>query len=211
MTPIRRRALVLGFSSLAAAQSPVYLETGFRPLWNGLDLSDFVVDTPSLWRVENGEIIGVSPGIRYNEFLRTRRAFSDFILKVKFKMSDPSGKANSGVQFRSADMPGSHEVIGYQADLGQQYWGCLYDESRRKRVLVEAAAGSLDGLDKAAWNEYTVTADGPRIKLELNGRTTVEYAESDPAIARDGFIALQLHAGPPLEMRFRDLRIRVLG
>lgn len=193
-------ALVL---PLAAADS-------FQPLWNGKNLDDFAIDTPGLWRVEAGEIVGVSPGLKYNDFLRTKKHYRNFVLRVKFKMTDPTGKANSGVQFRSKPMPDSHEVIGYQADMGQQYWGCLYDESRRKKVLVQAAPESLAGLNKGGWNEYVITADGKRIILELNGRKAVDYTETEPGIEDSGFIALQLHGGPPLEMRFKDLVVREL-
>lgn len=185
-------------------------DDGFVPLWNGKNLNDFIVDTPGLWIVSNGEIHGVSPGLKYNDFLRTRKNYANFILRVKFKMTDPTGKANSGVQFRSRPMPDSHEVIGYQADLGQQYWGCLYDESRRKKVLVQASPESLAGLDKSGWNEYRITATGNRIILELNGRKTVDYTETEAGIDATGFIALQLHGGPPLEMRFKDIEIKVL-
>ncbi|MBM3810435.1 MAG: DUF1080 domain-containing protein [Acidimicrobiia bacterium] len=189
---------------------PLAAEDGFRPLFNGKDLSEWIVGTPGLWRVENGGIIGVSQGLKYNDFLRTRKQYSDFVLKLKFRMIDSSGRGNSGIQFRSKPMEGSHEVIGYQADIGQQYWGCLYDESRRKRVLAQASAESLAGLDKTGWNEYTITAQGKRIKLELNGRVTVDYTEIEDGIDTTGFIALQLHSGPALEMHFKDLLIKEL-
>jgi len=192
----------------AAAADPS--GNGFKPLFNGKNLNDFTVDTPGLWRVENGSIIGVSPGLRYNDFLRTRKHYRDFILKVKFRMVDTTGKGNSGIQFRSRPMPGSHEVIGYQADVGQNHWGCLYDESRRRRVLAQASPESLAGLDKTGWNEYVITARGPRITLELNGRKTVDYTETEAGIEHSGFIALQLHSGPPLEMHFKDLFIKEL-
>lgn len=198
------------FTGLLLAASCFAAEKGFHPLWNGKNLDDFVVDTPGLWRVENGEVVGVSPGLKYNDFLRTKKHYANFVLKVKFKMTDSTGKANSGVQFRSKPMPDSHEVIGYQADLGQNYWGCLYDESRRKKVLVQASAESLAGLDKSGWNEYRITANGNRIVLELNGKKTVDYTETEAGIDGSGFIALQLHGGPPLEMRFKDLEIKVL-
>ena len=201
------RALLL----LSAAAGLAFAQPGFHPLFNGKNLDDFVVDTPGLWSVAGtGEIVGRSPGLKYNDFLRTKKSYSHFILRAKFKMTDASGNANSGIQFRSKPMPGSHEVIGYQADMGQNYWGCLYDESRRKKVLVQAAVESLAGLDKSGWNEYVIEANGPRIKIELNGKTTVDYTESEPGIETSGFIALQLHAGPAFEMRFKDLMIREL-
>lgn len=204
------RAIPLAVTLAAVLCAAAPSSKGFKPLFNGKNLNDFIVDTPGLWRVESGTIIGVSPGLKYNDFLRTRKLYRNFVLKAKFRMVDATGKANSGIQFRSKPMPGSHEVIGYQADLGQNYWGCLYDESRRKKVLVQATPESLAGLDKAGWNEYVVTANGPHITLELNGKKTVDYTETEPGIEDSGFIALQLHGGPPLEMHFKDLLIKEL-
>jgi hypothetical protein len=196
--------ILLLFATVLSAQD------GFKPLFNGKNLDEWIVDTPGLWRVENGVIIGKSPGLKYNDFLRTKRQYRNFVLKATFRMMDESGKGNSGIQFRSKPMEGSHEVIGYQADMGQQYWGCLYDESRRKIVLVEASKAALGTLKKDGWNEYTINARGNRITLELNGVKSVEWVENDPTVEQFGFIALQLHSGPPLEMHFKDLRISVL-
>jgi len=193
--------LSLGFVTLAFAQD-------FQPLFNGRNLDDFIVDTPGLWRVEEGVIIGVSPGLKYNDFLRTRKQYGDFVLKVTFRLTDTSGRANSGVQFRTAPISGSHEVSGYQADIGQQYWGCLYDESRRNRILSQASPEALARLRKDDWNEMVVTARANRISIDLNGVRSVDYVEDDPGIARTGIIALQLHSGPPFEIRFKDLQIR---
>jgi hypothetical protein len=196
--------ILLLFATVLSAQD------GFKLLFNGKNLDEWIVDTPGLWRVENGVIIGKSPGLKYNDFLRTKRQYRNFVLKATFRMMDESGKGNSGIQFRSKPMEGSHEVIGYQADMGQQYWGCLYDESRRKIVLVEASKAALGTLKKDGWNEYTINARGNRITLELNGVKSVEWVENDPTVEQFGFIALQLHSGPPLEMHFKDLRISVL-
>lgn len=182
---------------------------GFEPLFNGRNLDDWIVDTPGLWSVENGEIVGRSPALKYNDFLRTRKHYRNFILKASFRMTDATGNANSGIQFRSKPMPDSHEVIGYQADMGQQYWGCLYDESRRKKVLAGPGPEALSRLRKNDWNEYVITAKGNRITLELNGVKTVEWVETEP-VEDSGFIALQLHSGPAFEMRFRNLQIRRL-
>ena len=206
MTITRRAVLpwLIGVPAVARAAP------AFRPLFNGRNLDDFIVDTPGLWRVERGgTIVGVSPGLKYNDFLRTRREYSDFILKAAFRMIDSTGKGNSGIQFRSKPMPDSHEVIGYQADIGQDYWGCLYDESRRKKVLAGPKPEQLK-IDRQGWNRYVITAQGPRITLELNGVTTVDYTETESGIERSGFIALQLHGGPPLEMHFKDLTIAEL-
>lgn len=187
-----------------------FAQDGFLPLFNGKNLDEWIIDTPGLWRVQDGVIIGKSPGLKYNDFLRTKKHYRNFILKVTFRMTDETGKANSGVQFRSKPMEGSHEVIGYQADMGQQYWGCLYDESRRKKILVQASPAALATLRKDGWNEYTISARGNRVTLELNGVKSVEWVEEDPSIEQSGFIALQLHGGPPLQMEFKNLKIKVL-
>lgn len=185
-------------------------QSGFKPLFNGKNLDEWIVDTPGLWRVENGVIIGKSPGLKYNDFLRTKKQYRNFILKATFRMMDESGRGNSGIQFRSKPVEGSHEVSGYQADMGQQYWGCLYDESRRNKVLAQASKEAMATLKKDGWNQYTISAQGNRITLELNGVKSIEWIENDAGIEQSGFIALQLHGGPPMEMHFKDLQISVL-
>jgi peptide methionine sulfoxide reductase MsrA len=194
--------LLLGCAAGASEQ--------FQPLFEGENLEEWIIDTPGLWSARNGVITGKSPGLKYNDFLRTKKQYKNFVLKVTFRMSDPTGKANSGIQFRSKAIHASHEVSGYQADIGQQYWGCLYDESRRNKVLVQASPEALAKIRKDGWNEYVITANGNRITLQLNGATSAEWLEQEAGIEDSGFIALQLHSGPAFEMQFKDLLIREL-
>ncbi len=197
--------LVTLFAAVAAEK----IEDGFTPMFNGKDLSGWIVDTPGLWRIEDGIIVAKSPGLKYNDFLRTRKHYGDFILKASFRLV--GGYGNSGIQFRSKPVPDSHEVSGYQADIGQQYWGCLYDESRRKKVLVQAAPDDLTTLKKDGWNDYTITAKGNHIMIELNGVKTVDYTETETGIETAGFVALQIHSSPaPSEVQFRNVRIQEL-
>jgi hypothetical protein len=183
-------------------------EAGFQPLFNGKDLDGWEVDTPGIWSVRDGMIVGKTSGLDHNDFLRTRRHYANFELRLSFRLLGGSG--NSGVQFRSKPVPGSHEVAGFQADIGQQYWGCLYDESRRNKILAQAPADALTGLKRDGWNQYTLMAHGDHIILELNGARTVDYAEKEPGIDGSGIIALQVHGGPPMEVQFKDIRIREL-
>ena len=100
---------------------------------------------------------------------------------------------------------------GYQADAGEKYWGALYDESRRKKVLAGPPAEFLASFDTAAWHSYVVTAKGPHITIELDGKKTVDYTETEADILPEGFIALQIHSNPkPVEVWFRELAIRTL-
>lgn len=182
---------------------------GFIPLCNGKNFDGWVVDTASLWSVRDGVIIGKSPGLSYNEFLRTKKDYADFIFKGSLWMAD--GKGNSGFQFRSRPVPNSHEMSGYQADAGLRYWGSLYDESRRRKTLAAPSDAFLDKLDPKAWHAYVVTAQGPHIVIELDGVKTVDYTETEAGIEQNGQIGLQVHMQrEPVEMRFKDLWIKVL-
>ncbi len=183
-------------------------EPGSRSLFNGKDLAGWEGDT-TLWKVEGEAIVGDSPGIKHNQFLCTKEEFGDFELKLEFRVKDGAG--NTGVQFRTKKLPNTSEVSGYQADLGDKYWGCLYDESRRNKILVPASPELEKVLKKADWNEYTIRAEGDHITLNINGVTTVDYQEPDAEIARSGIIALQVHSGGPMRVDFRNIRIKSLG
>ncbi len=155
-------------------------------------------------------LVGDSPGIRENIFLATLRTYEDFILKLSVRLVN--GVGNSGVQFRSRRVPDSEEVSGYQADIGEQYLGSLYDESRRRRILVDAGkAGVMAVVNQMGWNDLVVRCRGNQVTIELNGLKTVDYREPDPEIARSGIIALQVHSGGPMEIQFKDIRIKELG
>lgn len=184
------------------------------PLFDGKTLEGWEGNT-DIWRVEDGVIVGNHEGRANNEFLATKRSFADFHLTLRFRLKD--GRGNSGIQFRSewsrdvtgeADDP---EMIGYQADVGERYWGCLYDESRRRKILVQAPTDLLERIDPAGWNTYEIRCVGPRVILKLNGITTVDYTEPDADIPRTGKIALQVHSATfPVKVEFTDIRIREL-
>jgi prenyltransferase beta subunit/predicted esterase len=186
---------------------PTVVETaGLTPLVNGKGLPGWEGDM-QLWSNKDGVLVGHSPGLDHNEFLSTTRSYGDFVLSLYFRMID--GKGNSGVQFRSVRVP-HHEMSGYQADIGEGYWGCLYDESRRNKVLVPARDEALKALNKTDWNHYVVRAAGDKIVLAINGKRSVEYLEPDAAIARSGLLAVQIHAGGPMEVQYKDVMIQPL-
>jgi len=206
-------ALVVSFSAARYAnsddrgkESPP-LEEGFVPLFDGRTLDGWEGDK-KLWKAEDGMIVGDSPGIKQNEFVATKKSYADFELRLDFRLK--KGEGNSGVQFRSKRVEGKSEVSGYQADIGEAYWGCLYDESRRNKILVQAPPELEKSLHKEGWNQYVIRARGEAITLTLNGVKTVDYREMDDSIAREGIIALQVHAGGPLRVEFRNLRIKEL-
>jgi hypothetical protein len=167
----------------------------------------------SFFRIENGAIVGgtMKDKIPRNEFLCTPKTYSDFILRLKFKLAGDPARANAGIQFRSRRIPNDHEVIGYQADLGQNYYGALYDESRRKKVLAGPNPDELNKvLKRDDWNDYEIRAEGKHIRLYINGYQTVDYIENDETIEQNGCICLQIHSGPPSEAWYKDISIQLL-
>jgi hypothetical protein len=165
-----------------------------------------------VFRIQDGAIVGgllKAPVVR-NEFLCTEKTYQDFELKLEVKLLGEG--ANAGVQFRTRRIPNHHEVSGYQADVGEGWWGKLYDESRRGRVLAEPAAGVDVGqlVRRDDWNQYVIRCQGPRIQLWVNGTQTVDYTETEPGIERSGVIAVQIHGGPPSEAWYRNIRLRPL-
>jgi hypothetical protein len=166
----------------------------------------------ALFRIESGAIVGgtLAAKIERNEFLCTTREFKDFELRLKVKLLG-GDKANAGVQFRTRRIPNHHEVSGFQADMGAGWWGALYDESRRKRVLKGPDQAKMKDVIRAGeWNDYTIRADGPRVQLSINGFQTVDYVETDPTVADSGVICVQIHGGPPSEAWYRDITVAEL-
>ena len=121
---------------------------------------------PHLWKVEDGMIVGGSPKdtLTQNEFLATTRRYTNFIIRLRFKLTG-TGFVNSGVQIRSERVPNSSEMAGYQCDIGDPtWWGSVYDESRRNRVMAWSDMKRLEPvLHRNDWNDYVIPADGPLI------------------------------------------------
>ena len=203
--------IFIGFTLLALAGVSASVERRPVSLFDGKSFTGWDGDTKTIWRIQDGCIVGGSlkRKIPRNEFLATTRKYPDFVLRLQFKLLGDSQKAfvNSGVQFRSQRVPGSSEMIGYQADLGDPaWWACLYDESRRNKVLAHSDMTKINKvLRRGDWNTYEVRAEGPRIRITLNGVPGVDYTEKDAAIPQDGRIGLQIHGGGPAEVWFKDI------
>lgn len=183
-------------------------------LFDGLTFNGWEGDTLNTWRIEDNMIIGGSliKNVPENNFLCTRRSYSNFILKFKIKLVGHEGFINAGLQFRSvrATNP-SNEMIGYQADWGKEYWASLYDESRRNKTLASPdSAKVLTWIKQNDWNDYVILANNNRIRIFINGHKSVDYLESDISIPLSGLIGLQIHGGGKAEVYFKELYIKEL-
>lgn len=201
-----------------------------EPIFNGRDLTGWKGDM-TLWTVEDGAITGTTKAespIKENTFLVWEGELDDFELSLKFRIQD----GNSGIQFRS-QTHGDFKVGGYQADIdsGMRYMGILYDErgrgilAERGQQVVRGADGKSEtkalGLEEekfkqsfkpGEWNTYVVRAEGNRITQTINGMKTVDFTDNEES-GRDasGILALQLHAGPPMKVQFKDLKLTPLN
>ncbi len=198
------------FAALAAAL-PAAPET----LFDGKSLAGWEGD-PKWWRVEDGALTGGSrtEKVPHNYFLATQRSFQNFDLRLRLKLTGTpgTGMINSGVQIRSIRVPNNTEMAGYQVDAGDGWWGKLYDESRRRRVIAEPldAAAVNAAVRKDDWNEYRIRAEGPRIRSWINGVPALDYTEAEPRVAADGRIAVQIHSGGHALVQVKDVVIEEL-
>jgi hypothetical protein len=182
-------------------------DEGFTPLFNGKDLSGWVQpadDSGATFTVDDGQIVGRTNGkLKKNEFLVTEKPYGDFILKAKVKFKN----GNSGIQFRSKREPNGR-VTGPQADVANGYWGLLYEEGRRGILerYPEKEAAKL--IHEGDWNDFVIEAKGDHVVISINGTKVID--RTDSKFDKSGIIALQVHVGGPMEVRYKDIEIKTL-
>lgn len=179
-------------------------------IFDGQTFAGWEGDTTNVFRISECAIIGGSLEQSFAErhYLCTTRSYTNFIIRLEWKLV--GANANSGVQFRSERVPDSEEVSGYQADLGDGYWGSLYDEARRGLLVNADQTAVLAVLKSNDWNAYVIQAEGPRIRQWVNDRLTVDFTETNLAIPRSGIIGFQVHSGGRFEASFRNISLEVL-
>jgi hypothetical protein len=218
--------LFVGALNLVAAEP--------QEIFNGKDLSGWEGDN-AVWSVEEGVIVGRTTAeapLKNNTFLIWRGGeVGDFRLQLEYRIEGE--RANSGVQYRSrVTDPEKWIVGGYQADIDvvNRYTGILYDERGTRQIMAErgeratidkdgnktvAKFGEAAELQKNVrdkdWNEYVIEARGPHLRHTINGELMSETTDNEAGKrAESGVLALQVHTGPPMIVRFRNLRLEVL-
>jgi len=197
--------LLLAALPLPAQERAFQVEPGFHSMFDGKTLNGWDGD-PRLWSVHDGVVVGSTDGapITHNEFLITKRKYSNFVLRTQVKLRNH----NSGIQFRSEALP-EWVVKGLQADMAEgNWWGSIYDEKGTRGTIVNGWKDKAEKVVKANdWNDYEVLCDGDLIRLKVNGMVTAELHDTSSAT---GVIALQLHAGTPMRVEYRNMRIQEL-
>lgn len=205
---------------------------GFVSLFNGKDLDGWKGDT-KFWSVRDGAITGESTKdnpLRHNTFLVWQGGdVRDFELRVTCRITGN----NSGIQYRSKLVDADKFVVhGYQADFGpgESHNGKLYDEGGRAALaqpgqkVVVGADGSIEGVGKvgdaeqikqgipeATWVESAIIARGNHLVHQIDGRTMIEATDNDiNKRSLAGLLALQMHGGDPMTVRFKNIRLKTL-
>ncbi len=215
-------------------------QAGFKSIFTGVDLTGWS-GNPKLWSVQDGAITGQTtakdPASGNTFLIWTNGAVSDFELRCSFLImpGDSHGFANSGIQYRSKVLDPKNWVVGgYQADMeaGPTYTGGLYEErmsrgtmaargekvvwDRNCRKHVVGYVGDADAIQasikKGGWNTYRIIAKGDHLQQFVNGQMTVDVTDNcESKRAMSGVLALQLHAGPPMMVQFKNLRLKDLS
>ncbi|GAB4040728.1 DUF1080 domain-containing protein [Spirosoma gilvum] len=184
-------------------------------LFDGKTLNGWKTVDPaqaSWWSVKDS-VIHSGDGIKKipeNTYLHTLKEYGDFEFRCLFRLyGDPkTGMINSGIQYRSI-IEGT-KIIGYQADIGNGYWGDLYDEHRREKLVGGDLRTLKHILKEDGWNSYIIRCKGNHHELYINGVKTCDYIEQDSKIPKKGVIAVQIHSGGVAQVEFRDLTINEL-
>jgi len=188
--------------------------TGGVSLFDGKSLSGWE-GNPAIWRVQDGALTGgsLTDTVKVNEFLATTREFRNFIVRFEIKLIGTEGFINSGFQIRSQRVPNSGEMSGFQCDFGDpDWWGAIYDESRRNRVLSPSNMTALGRvLKRNDWNEYVIRADGPRMTTWINGVMGTDYRETDSSIPLAGKLGIQVHGGGKALVQVRNITVQELA
>lgn len=171
-------------------------------LFNGVDLEGWTVHGTERWYVEDGELVCESgPDAAYG-YLRTNEQFTDFDLTLEFKQE---ADGNSGVFFRST-LDGVI-ISGWQAEVAPPglFTGGIY-ESYGRGWLIQPPPDRDRALRMGAWNQMRIRVVGSRVTTWLNGTEMIDL--TDETIGRaTGHIALQIHDGGGIRVRWRNLRL----
>ena len=197
----------------AASEAPPAPATKPQPLFDGKTLAGWEGNA-KLWRVEDACLTGGSYAetVKQNEFLATTRDFTNFVVRLQIKLTGSNGFINSGFQIRSQRVPNNSEMAGYQCDYGEPNWyGAVYDESRRNKVMSASDMKALRPVLKLNdWNDYVIRADGPRVTTWINNVMGTDYTEADPAIPDWGKLGIQIHGGGKGVVQVRNIAIEEL-
>ncbi len=174
-------------------------------IFNGKDLTGWTIHGTEKWYVEDGELICESGPDKQYGYLSTNKNYKNFILELKFKQE---ANGNSGVFIRSG-IEGV-KISGWQVEVApvNLHTGGIY-ESYGRNWLIQPKPEDEKYLKEGSWNTMKIKAVGDEITTWLNGHQMV-YLKDEKIGKGEGFIALQIHSGGGIKVRWKDLKIKEL-
>ena len=196
---------VLFFVALGFALSALAAEKGEKSIFYGKNLDGWKIHGTEKWYVEDGLLVCESgPDAQYG-YLSTEKNYDDFELTLEF-LQEADG--NSGVFFRST-FDGT-KVSGWQVEVAppNHDTGGIY-ESYGRGWLVQIPDEKEDILKMGEWNKMKIRVVGGHVTTWLNGQQMVDI--NDDKIAKGkGAIALQIHDGGGIKVKWRNLKVKEL-
>ncbi len=176
-----------------------------KSLFNGKDLSGWTIHGTEKWYVENGEMVCESGPDKQYGYLSTNKNYKDFEFTVQFKQE---ANGNSGVFFRSG-IEGV-KISGWQVEVAplNKHTGGIY-ESYGRGWMIQPKAEDEQWLKPEAWNELKIRVKGDEVTTWLNGHQMI-YIKDEKIGQGQGFIALQIHDGGGIKVRWKNFRIKEL-
>lgn len=203
LTPshMNRKAIVTLFLCLLAAGASAQ----FKKIFNGRDLTGWNVHGTEKWYVKDGELVCESGPDKKYGYLSTEKSYQDFDLRLKF-FQEADG--NSGVFFRSS-IEGV-KISGWQVEVAplNNHTGGIY-ESYGRGWLIQPQKEDEAKLKVGEWNDMRIMVRGDEVTTYLNGHQMVYLKDAKIGQGR-GFIALQIHDGGGIRVRWKKLRVREL-
>ncbi|HEY5772641.1 MAG TPA: DUF1080 domain-containing protein [Chitinophagaceae bacterium] len=196
---IRLMVICLFYSLLTTAQNKV-------PIFNGKDLSGWKIHGTEKWFVENGNLVCESGPDKQYGYLSTNKTYKNFELTLEFKQE---ANGNSGVFFRSS-IEGV-KISGWQCEVApvNHHTGGIY-ESYGRGWLIQPDSTKEKYLKTGKWNKLKLKVVGNEVTTWLNGHQMI-YIKDEKIGAGNGFIALQIHDGGGIKVRWKKIKITELN
>jgi hypothetical protein len=178
---------------------------GSKKIFNGKDLTGWTIHGTEKWYVDNGELVCESGPDKQYGYLSTDKNYNNFILDLDFKLE---ANGNSGVFIRSS-IDGT-KISGWQVEVAppMHSTGGIY-ESYGRGWLEKPSAENEKVLKATDWNHMRIKADGDVVTSWLNGVQMVSLKDEKIGQGK-GFIALQIHDGGGIKVRWKDIMIEEL-
>ncbi|MFC6099633.1 3-keto-disaccharide hydrolase [Olivibacter domesticus] len=188
------------FSATAFAQRS-------QPIFNGKDLSGWTIYGTEKWFVKNGELVCESGPDKAYGYLGTKKPYKNFVLDLDFKQE---ANGNSGVFIRSS-IDGV-DITGWQVEVAplNHHTGGIYESGPDGRQwLIKPKPADEAVLKQGEWNHLRIKAEGDEVTSWLNGKQMVHLNDEKIGLG-EGFIALQIHSGGGIKVRWKDIKIEEL-